>query len=174
MTAQSLDHNEDDDSSDERWIAVWRNAEAAAAAAATSNRLDALSSAVCAEGAEPQSGRFNASCTHRYGAALHGFAARFSRRQLAHFLDAFSDDLHSVAVDGRVWLRDSRGRNSEGAAVTAHARALKSGVQAASLDQSRCARHDGQHWHWPSICACVCVCVWSPACMTRRLLAVPP
>ena len=120
VKAMSLDSSGSGDVAPaERWIAVWKgHAGSGAGAGAGSGDLTVqeetqepggygdLSSSACSEGAAPGAGRFNASCTHRYGAALHGFAARFSRAQLARFLEAYADQLHSVALDGTVRLQE--------------------------------------------------------------------
>lgn len=76
----------------ERWIAVW--ADGAAGAATTS--------AACAEGEAPSSGRFNASCVWQYGHLIPAFAADFSRQQLRAFLRAYGSQVSSISRDGLV------------------------------------------------------------------------
>lgn len=163
MSALSLGSGEDGDEDDEEesWIFQWRQAARTAEGLAELERLEELSSAACAEGGTPDAGRFNASCTHRYGAALHGFAAKLGRRQLAHLLSVYAAQLESVGVDGRVWLHGSAADPSAAAAGAVGATTATAGigqavdvattaageqtggggtVHAATLDQSRRVR----------------------------------
>lgn len=113
LTAQSLDGNSSSNGPTEHWIAVWRPGRKAAGSRKATKGVD-LSDTACSEGAAERPGRFKASCTHRYQAALSGFAARFSRSQLARFLDAYADQLQSVALDGRVSLHSGSRRAAAG------------------------------------------------------------
>lgn len=124
---QSLELSSSSPNRGEAWIFAWRKGATGGPAS--------LNTAACSE-----DGRFNATCTHRYAAALPGFAARFRQRaQLAAFLEAYAGQLESAAPDGTVSLR----RVSVGAddvsttAAAVAAATAASAVQYSSLDTSR-------------------------------------
>jgi hypothetical protein len=102
LKAQSL-ADESTTEPTEHWIAVWRSERQASGGSVPDPSVTA-----CGEGGSQRAGRFNASCTHRFRSALRGFSARFARPQLARFLDAYADQLASVAPDSRVSLRAGR------------------------------------------------------------------
>lgn len=134
--------------SGEGWIFTWRKG--------ASSGPGSLNTAACSEAGDSRTGRFNATCTHRFAAALPGFAARFRQRaQLARFLEAYADQLESAAPDGvvslrRVGLGAGDVPTSAAAVATATAAAM---VEYSSLDTSR------QAWGLPC---------WTPGGCCRR------
>ncbi len=136
---QSLELSSSSPNRGEAWIFAWRKGATGGPAS--------LNTAACSE-----DGRFNATCTHRYAAALPGFAARFRQRaQLAAFLEAYAGQLESAAPDGAVSLR----RLSVGAddvsttAAAVAAATAAAAVQYSSLDTSRQA---GAHTMLAKVC----------------------
>lgn len=122
VSVQSVSSSDESPSSgggtNETWIAVWRKG---------AKRRAQLSTSACNEGQTRGRGRFDALCTHRYSAAVHGFAARFARSDLARFVEAYAGELESVAPDSRVSLR---GVSLSGGEVA-------SAVHAYTLDSAR-------------------------------------
>ena len=123
------------------FIAAWKPQAGATAAA-----IGTLTSAACDEGSPAAaSGRFNATCTHRYAAALHGFAAHFALPHLALFVEAYADQLLSVAADSRVSLRGGGGGGGVEAVGGASAAQSEWGLD--RLDQAALPL-DGDYRYW--------------------------
>lgn len=100
----------------ERWITLWKagadsssSSSSDTAAASSGDASQDLTSTACAEGEAVASGRFDVTCTHTYTAGLRGFAAAFSRAQLAQFLQAYGEAIDSVSLDGKVSIAAEEG-----------------------------------------------------------------